>query len=145
MTYGKKENISEIKNSLQESGFNFNILEKWLTNNELAEIRVFTDILLQLQITDQFSGAMQESLYAGNILITGSWLPYGFLKKEGVYFETISKFEELPLLLEKIVSKLPEYKNKANLNSEKAWEFGSWESNLVYWNNLYEQIFNPEQ
>ncbi len=50
--------------------------------------------MIQLQATDSFSSSMRETLYAGNIVITGDWLPYGTLDEKGVFMLKVSSVEE---------------------------------------------------
>ncbi len=55
------------------------LLEQFLSFENAAKLRLLTDVLINIQPTDQFSGSMQESLYAGAQVLTGTWLPYQML------------------------------------------------------------------
>ena len=138
LTYGDNENAERIKIKLSETKLKHIVLDSWIESEYLAKLRIMSDILIQLQTTDQFSGAMQEALYAESSVVTGSWLPYGFLKKKGVILYEISSFKEL----HKIVIKLLEERNSNILskNAELIWELGSWEANINQWIDLYKSI-----
>jgi hypothetical protein len=46
---------------------------------------------------------MQEFLYANNIIITGSWLPYEVFDNEGIQYVKIDDISELYLELKKVI------------------------------------------
>lgn len=139
LTYGApktyKETISSMYSSLP---FSCTIVENYLTDNEITKLRIVSDIMVQLQKSDQFSGSMQEYFYTNNVVITGSWLPYESFKSAGVYFEEIAALSELS---SKIVEVLHEYSNlktKTAVNPEIIHKLSSWQSTIHKWEELYE-------
>ena len=58
-----------------------------------------SDYFIQLQPTDVLSGSMLEYLCAGNIVITGAWLPYDILKADNVRFYEVNAISDISMKL----------------------------------------------
>ena len=71
------------------------IISSYLTDDEVLDLRFSTDILVNIRKKDQAGGAFIESLAAQSYVITGSWLPYGFLMEQGIYFKTVNTPSEI--------------------------------------------------
>jgi hypothetical protein len=97
MTYGDhpQDYLRQIEDKLAESGLPYRILVEFFAEKEAATIRIISDILIQVQDHDQLSAAMLETLYAGNLLITGSWLPYSILDDNGIFYFKANKLDDL--------------------------------------------------
>jgi hypothetical protein len=74
----------------------YRVLDTALSDREVAMLRCATDILIHVPISDVFSAAMLETLYAGGLLITGAWLPYSELRHAHVSFDAIATLDDLP-------------------------------------------------
>lgn len=134
---GTSTYVSELENKLKSANLNYKFIREFLPDNELAHLRCATDIMIQIQITDQLAGAMQEHLYAGNVVITGAWLPYAVLDEGGiVYWKT-----ESPQNLQSTISNvLLNYSANILLTEGNAGVIGklsSWEQNTPLWYGLY--------
>jgi hypothetical protein len=88
------------------SGFNSQIYDSYLSDNELAQFRLNNKIFINLRTNDQFAGAMLEAMYAGAYIITGDWLPYKELEELGVTYMTIGSFYELASATRKAIDKI---------------------------------------
>lgn len=96
MTYGATfEYKAQVEEELSKSGFKYRILQDFLTNDEVVYLRKATDLFIQVQKTDAFSGSMQEHLFCQNVVITGGWLPYKALTEKGILFESIDNIKSL--------------------------------------------------
>ncbi|MCF6269623.1 MAG: hypothetical protein L3J41_07925 [Melioribacteraceae bacterium] len=140
MTYGfgnRKKYTEKLRDELNKYNFNFIILDSFLSNNEVAYLRLATDVMIQLQTHDQFSGSMQEHLYSENIVITGSWLPYQAFKDVGTNFLEINNFSELKSKLPKTIDNFELEKEKCKLNPNKIWELSSWEKTISNWISIF--------
>lgn len=84
------QEIAETENELK-----IIIINEFLNERETALLRLSTDLLIQMPISDALSAAMTEVLYAGNAVITGAWLPYGILRRNGIRFFEVENFTEL--------------------------------------------------
>lgn len=138
-TYGHidivyKNNITHI---LEKLGVTYSFLDHFLSEEELAKKRLETDIMIQLQVTDQFSGSMQEHLFAKNIVITGSWLKYSDLVNEGCYYETVNDTKDLAEKLSYIIANLQKHKALCENNPHIIKKLSSWENNINDWKKLY--------
>ena len=106
--------------------------------SEYATFRKIQDVFVHLLISDALSHYVTEAMYAGNIVITGSWLPYGTFRSAGLSFNEIESIDYLAPLLSRIVQEGLE-KHLPNLESQrKAIEDKFFpEPTTVMWLNLY--------
>lgn len=139
LTYGpyNKEYINEIKSKINQIGCTFTIYEEFLSEQQMAQLCLTSDIMIQLQTTDAFSGSMQEYMYANNIVITGKWLNYKLLRDSGVRFYEIDYIGELHNKLSTVICNYQNEKNQCKGNQSILFELSSWEANIAKWNNLY--------
>ncbi|MFL9557492.1 hypothetical protein, partial [Acinetobacter baumannii] len=90
-----------------------------------------------IQPTDQFSGSMQETLYAGGWVLTGNWLPYAMLMELEPKILLINSKEEIG---ENLVKLINENAKCSSANTDKIKEYireeSSWEKNLVIWDSI---------
>jgi len=99
MTYGNNEKInyaSLIGSLCENAGLNHLLITDFLTPKNLALLKLSTDIFIHLPETDAMSGTLIEAAYAGNKVITGSWLPYKKFKQCGMIYQEINNFNHLP-------------------------------------------------
>jgi len=87
------------------------IFDKFLTNEDIARLRLSTNIFINLRETDQFSSAMLQHFYAGSLVINGSWLPYQELYKRGIFCFLLNNIHELPETIKEIINKMEYYKH----------------------------------
>lgn len=127
----------QLFKKLNHLPYEYRVYDTFLDDVEVAQIRKASDIMIQLQKTDQFSGSMQEHLFAHNIVITGSWLPYDTLKESNAWFIEIDKIEELATMLLNIMNNFESYWEKTQPNPEVILNLSSWEKNIKDWIALY--------
>jgi len=138
ITYGGSEKYKhKLLAKLNELPFEYKIFDNYLSDNDIAKIRKASDIMLQLQTTDQFSGSMQEYLFANNIVITGSWLPYKTLKDNNCWFYEVDYFTQLESLVPYIILNYKLLQNKTKDNLKSINFLSSWDNNIEKWYNLY--------
>ena len=96
MTYGAAPDyLAELRRRLESSGLPFVILEEFLSEEDVVRLRVSSDIMIHVPRSDAFSAAMVQTLYAGNMVITGAWLPYDRLRRSGIRHFEITAFGDL--------------------------------------------------
>jgi len=138
ITYGGTPKYkNQLLKKLKQLPFEYTIYDTFLADEKVAQIRQASDIMIQLQLTDQFSGSMQEHLFARNVVITGSWLPYETMKEHGAKFIMINTIEELVDLIPKILKKYESFKSQTINNPKIILELSSWEKNIMDWIKLY--------
>lgn len=140
MTYGTdalyKEQLTE---ALGRFPFQYATIEHFLSEEENAHLRKAPDIMIQLQKSDSLSASTQEHMFAGNVVITGSWLPYDDMREAGIYFLTVNTPEEIGKALVSCIENLPEEQRRGRNNPELIFEMSSWEANLSSWLDLYKR------
>lgn len=138
ITYGGTPKYkNQLLEKLKQLPFEYIFYDTFLTDEKVAQIRKASDIMIQLQLTDQFSGSMQEHLYSRNVVITGSWLPYGTMKENGAWFIEIDKLEELAKVIPVIIKDFEKYELKTKNNPQVISELSSWDKNIYSWIDLY--------
>ena len=139
LTYPTDKNNykSELINALNSTGLQYKTIEHFLPEIENAHLRNCSDIMIQLQTTDQLSGTMQEYLYTDNLVITGSWLPYKTLINKGINMISINSISELSSVLDKTIINLPSLQRSVLKNKSIILKLSSWHKNLPSWIELY--------
>jgi len=146
MTYGATDEYrNTVRKYLEQHGFGYRIFDKFMPDREMAMLRKASDLMIQVQITDQFSGSMLEHLYTENVVITGDWLPYGTLDEKGVFMLRVSSVKEVGEKLVYAVNNLDSLKEKCKKNPEIIWELSSWEKNIQSWIDVYEELLRKEK
>jgi len=117
ITANEKESYKkELIDTLSALKFSSVILEKFFVNDELAISRLASDIFIHAPISDALSATMLELLYASNIVITGTWLPYKTYRKANLNYFEIYDFSELPEKLDLIIENFKIEKETASKN-----------------------------
>jgi hypothetical protein len=137
MTYGDKTQKEKVKLLLQNTKLDYVVLEDFLYGDDNAFIKIVSDIMLNLQTMDSFSGTMQEFLYTGNIVITGDWLPYELFDENGIKYLKISNIGELNNI---IINIIENKKSILDLEQNKGiiYSLSSWKNNIKNWMSIYE-------
>lgn len=141
MTYrndhkGYTENVRSLLDSYL---LNYKIFTEPMMDDDVARLRLITDIAINMQTTDDLSGSIQEHLYTGNIVVCGDWLPYKVYFDNGIHVELVS-FENLSEKLIDILCNFKSYKNKFSENPSKTYTFSSWEYNLPKWIEEFKRV-----
>ncbi len=140
LTYGnqKEHIITEVKNFLADRAFVYRIFNNFLTIQDLAALRLCTDIFISLPLSDQLSRTLKENIYAGSIVITGSWLPYEILEQQGAEYYKINGLEQLPRLLNNIIKNQRKYQINKYQNKQIIEKDSLWSEKIKEWAALYE-------
>lgn len=134
MTYREDEEgyIERVRSFLDINSFNYLLISSFMTDIDVARLRLITDIAINMQTTDDLNASIQEHLYSGKIVLAGDWLPYEVFSEYGIYLERVS-FENLSTTILKIYDDYDNYLNKFKNNVDKIYKFSSWEFNLPFW------------
>jgi glycosyltransferase involved in cell wall biosynthesis len=140
-TYGfVRKYFLKVKGLLDKSNLNYRVLTDFLSDYEVAQLRKASDIMINLPISDQLSGSMQESLYTGNIVITGDWLPYKILEEKGIFMLKVPSVGEVGEKLLYSVNNLRNLKESCKGNSQIIWNISSWDKNINDWIQMYKEL-----
>lgn len=140
MTYGTSNDqyVRQVREAFVSSGYEGLVLNQFLSDDDMARFRRCGDIFIHLQTTDAFSASMQEHLFAGSVVINGSWLKYKELDEKTVFYYRIDEVSELAVLMPEMINNLEEVKKKAELNRGLMGDSLSWQSIANQWAPLYE-------
>lgn len=139
MTYpsGQETYIKTIESKLVSSGLSYKILTDFMDFSEMAEYAQISDIMIHVQVTDQLSSTMLEEMYAGSVVIAGSWLPYESLRNKGIFFLSVDAVSELSRVMEDAVANLYTYKEKCSPNRAAVWKHSSWDELAPKWRAMW--------
>lgn len=116
----------------------FVVIQDFLGPKKIALLRISTDILVQMPISDALSGAMTEVLYAGNIVIAGSWLPYGFFRRSKLWYYEADDFSNLPSLLTAMVQEKERHRENNKDNRENIRQYFFPTNTTPQWIKLFD-------
>ena len=128
--------VEEVKSMAEQSGLRHKVYDRYMTAEDVAAMRIATDVVVNMQITDAFSGSLQGHLYAGGVLVLGEWLNYPMLDAIGTYYIK-TNFDTLADVLQDVLTKLPEYKRRCRGNREKISGLTSWPAVAPAWADSY--------
>ncbi|MBM7869453.1 glycosyltransferase involved in cell wall biosynthesis [Clostridium pascui] len=140
MTYGDKSYSNKLKAMLEDTNLNYKVFDTYMSNEEVAKLRIISEIMIHVPISDQLSGSMQETLYCGGIVITGSWLPYRVLREKNIRYIEVNKIQEINEKITYAVNNLDELMNQNELNHLKIWKLSSWDKNTEKWFDIYNEL-----
>ena len=127
MTYGIPDSnyLNDIKSDIDKLDIPYRIFTNRLNDDELAELRIRSNIVVNIQITDALSSSLIEHIYAGSILIAGDWLPYSILTDAGIQY-TSTSLESLDKVIFSVVNNIKEEFEKCSNNIKNAYLLSSW-------------------
>jgi glycosyltransferase involved in cell wall biosynthesis len=138
MAYGGfTDHINKVENIMKDSEIPYSIIRNYLSTKDIIKLRLSSDIMINLPVSDQLSATMCEYLYTGNWVITGRWLPYESIDQTGVNYDRIDSFDQLTHRLNEILPNLADIKRLAEQNPDRIWNFSSWEQNINAWLDVY--------
>lgn len=140
MTYpnGREEYIESVRNRLEESGLDYLLVTEFMDFQLMAECALTSDIMIHVQTTDQLSSTMLEEMYAGSIVIAGSWLPYQSLHEMGIYFLDVDEIPDITAVLNDVITNIGEYKERCRQNADIVWKHSSWDELAPRWRALWD-------
>lgn len=140
MTYGVTDAIlGRVKDKLKVLNIDYLILTEDLTSQDVCRVRLATDIVINIQITDAFSASIQEHLYAKNVVIVGEWLPYSKLEENDVYYFKTS-ISNLSHTIQQAIANFSTHKEKSLSNRDRMHQVSSWDIVIGNWVNLYSSL-----
>lgn len=145
MTRGASiEFVEKIDCELKELGFTYTLIRgRFLSDIEVARIRIATDVALQMSEWDGFSRSIIECLCAKSVLIYGDWLGYeNHMKSNGFEGIMVSGIEDAISKLEDVSSNIAKYKKMTDCNSEKGRHRAIWSECIIDWVNIYQELLN---
>jgi hypothetical protein len=133
------ELYQEVKEAMQRSGIQYRILTNHLSDDEIATLRVATDIMVSVPSSDQMTASMLETLYAGGIVVTGKWLPYDLLDAHNIAYFRIRNHHELAPQLKNLIISIRNGLTPINTlsNRQTIGDLFNWQSTIHDWLAVY--------
>jgi hypothetical protein len=127
MTYGADTSyLKMIKAKLKDLKIPCIVLNNHLSDIDIAKLRLETDIAINIQTTDAFSGSLQEHLFAENLLLVGDWLPYQVLDSNDVFLKR-TQIKTLGNDISDCIINFQSLKRHTLGNREKMKQISSWQ------------------
>ncbi|GAA4092931.1 hypothetical protein [Mucilaginibacter panaciglaebae] len=141
---GDQVYLNEIKEELKQLEVDYKVFNHFMSDDDVARIRICTDIAINAQISDASSASIQEHMFSENILLAGEWLPYEYFTDNKVKFWTFNE----NTLAEKVLVTLQNfqsYQKQVEHNSEAIYLLSSWEARIDQWINVFNEkpMLNP--
>ncbi|MCB9270007.1 MAG: hypothetical protein H6561_10610 [Lewinellaceae bacterium] len=135
LTYGSTSDayVEEIKELLSEAPFTSSVFTDYLSHEDVARLRMVTDILIHVPVTDQLSAVFQEALFCGSHVIAGRWLEYQDLKNLGISWNEVDTLDEIVPILHHLIAS----KSKAQNFEAEIGQLSGWDQVLGQWMRLY--------
>lgn len=137
MTYGNNLAYQKkVKQLLEANRFENQILEKYLSTEELVSLRKATDLFIHAQQTDADSGTIAEYLLCQKKIVNPTWITYPQYETYGSPFYSFSGFDELS---QTILTTINDTSNKVSpLLANNISEYG-WSKLICKWVDLYKK------
>jgi hypothetical protein len=131
--------VTKVEQTAADLGLKVHVLKNFMTEEDVARLRVCADIMIQVPSTDACSGAMCETMYAGNLVIAGAWLPYGMLRRKGVYFREVESVFGIVDDLAWVLDHYDEEKKRTEGNDRKIRALLDPATTLEAWESIYSE------
>lgn len=137
MTYGGTvQYIKRVTAAAQKTGCEYRVIRHYLTDEEVADLRIMTDIFINAQTTDAFSGSVCENLFAGTILINAKWLCYQEFKDHDFQYLEFKNMGEIDQLIKLAMGTGID----VSKNKRLVWQLRSWECCGPKWQRMFESL-----
>lgn len=134
--------LEEIDDLLKDLDIPYYCFKDHLDENNLAKLRILSDVVINTQITDSLSTSLIEYFYSGNIMLLGEWLPYDFLEKDfHINYIPISSNN----IAEKLCYILDNYKFESQLaisNIKRTYSLASWDNLTPRFGEIFQRVYN---
>lgn len=141
LSYGQDREIikKQIEKETENNLLNICYIERYLTIEQVAALRLVTDLFIHIQITDAFNASLQEFLLAGSTCINGGWLKYPSLETDGYPYIICDSLGDLPQVIN---SFLASSNNKKSLpdSVKNVIISNSWNVKIKDWIRFYNNI-----
>lgn len=143
MTRGADDKyIYQVNKLLEKSGYSYTLISgRFLTDQEIAQIRNATDITLQLSSSDGFSRSIIECLCAKSVVIYGAWLGYEkHLQASGFKAISVNSISDGIDLISSIIDHLGDYNDMVEANYKLGKKQYLWAECIKDWVNAYNDL-----
>lgn len=142
LTYGDDpgEYISSITRQAQGLPSSFSIMTDFLDWEELAKMKIISDVYIHCPTTDGLSAFLTEFFYTNNLAIVGSWLPYKTFSNFKIEYLEFEDFPELKEVLLNLPEHLLAYNSRTQANKRLVAENFSTEAITQDWMEIFNEL-----
>lgn len=130
----------ELKRSLENLSIRHIVINDILSLDDIAKLRIGTDIIVHAQTTDALSGSIREAIYAESILINPTWIHYSEFDEYGVEYIKYNSFNDLCEHITAAINKNVSVNTKKN--SEIMHHQYSWDAVYRDWTEIFNGTIN---
>ena len=117
---------------------NVNLITEFLSTEQVAALRLITDLFIHVQKTDATNASILEYLLADTEIINGEWLKYRFIEQDGKPYHTCESLEQLSSCVRDVISNQDREILVTEKTKQAIREFKSWHTILKNWHILFE-------
>lgn len=143
LTYGSGDNSEyfiSLITLIAEFGCEYLSMTERISDIEMAETKIISDVTINLQTTDALSSSIKEAMVGLDILLVGEWLPYNIYAEMGVFFIQ-SNINDFGSKLLHIIENMDAYRAKCVNNPQKIMDFASWQAVLPQFLKTYNELW----
>lgn len=140
LSYGiqKEELKLKLPKLAQELELNVYLITEFLSTEQVAALRLITDLFIHVQKTDATNASILEYLLADTEVINGEWLKYRFIEQDGKPYHTCESLEQLSSCVRDVISNQDRKILVTEKTKQAIREFKSWHRKLKNWHKLFE-------
>lgn len=143
MTYGTPQGdyLDRLKITAHSTGCPCYFIEGYLSEEDIAKLRLVCDVLVHAQLVDAASASLRECMYGGSLVINGSWLKYDFIPRYNERVIDYSSLDEIPEKLSDVVLNPEKYQSMRVLNKGNRDGEPTLKENVAIWNDLFKKNY----
>lgn len=119
MTYAPDDFKSyqmEVEKLIDDNEIQGVVLKDYIPYGEILKLHYISDIHITAILTDAFSCFLQEELFAGSIILYGSWLKYFEIENNRFFTFSFDETDSIHQLMDYIVNNIAIFSNKSKIN-----------------------------
>lgn len=141
LTYGiqKEELKQKLPAVAQSLGLNIYIITDFLSLEQVAALRLITDLFIHVQKTDATNASILEYLLADTEVINGEWLKYRFIEQDGKPYHTCENLDQLSSCVRRVLTNRKSQNQVTENTKQVIRNYKSWKVALNNWHSLFEK------
>lgn len=142
LTYGDKTGvyIEELREKVKYSHSTFTFLTDFLDWEDLAKLKIISNVYIHCPSTDGLSAFLTEFFYTNNLAIVGDWLPYKTFIDFDIKYLTFKNFNELENILMNLDQRIIDYKELISSNRKMVSENFAIDKISNQWVKIFKEL-----
>lgn len=141
LSYGpdRERIITSLSNICKQNDIAYSFITDFLSLEQLACLRILTDLFVHIQDTDAYNSSLQEFLLANTEIINGAWLRYPSLEESGIPYHLCNDGEDLRSLIKDILTRVIDKPIISRMVISEI-EGNSWDNKILAWREFYSKV-----